>query len=81
MRAQIHAVEFFDDRGGDYYLISSKFEEDVRIIDQNRRVNHVNYTDIFNLSYPALGLSKKKFEEIIWHVDGIYEEYIESLTF
>ena len=38
-------------------------------------------TDIFNLSYPALGLSKKKFEEIIWHVDGIYEEYIESLAF
>jgi hypothetical protein len=38
-------------------------------------------TDIFNLSYPALGLSKKKFEEIIWHVDRIYEEYIESLTF
>ena len=38
-------------------------------------------TDIFNLSYPVLGLSKKRFEEIIWHVDGIYEEYIDSLTF
>jgi HD-like signal output (HDOD) protein len=37
--------------------------------------------DILNLPYKAIGLSKKKFDELIWYVNDIYEEYVNSLSF
>jgi hypothetical protein len=37
--------------------------------------------DIIALPYHAIGLTKKRFDELIWHVNEIYEEHINSLSF
>ena len=37
--------------------------------------------NILNLPYKAIGLSKKRFDELIWYVNDIYEEYVNSLSF
>jgi putative nucleotidyltransferase with HDIG domain len=37
--------------------------------------------DIYKLPYRELGISEKAFDELVWEVNDIYEEYINSLTF
>jgi len=37
--------------------------------------------DIYQLPYKKLGITKKRFDELIWQVNEIYEEYINSLSF
>jgi putative nucleotidyltransferase with HDIG domain len=37
--------------------------------------------DIMSLPYNTIGLTKKRFDELIWHVNEIYEDHINSLTF
>lgn len=38
-------------------------------------------TDVFKLPYAELGISEKKFNDVIWEVNDIYEEYVNSLSF
>jgi putative nucleotidyltransferase with HDIG domain len=37
--------------------------------------------DILSLPYTVMGLTRKRFDELIWYVNEIYEEHINSLTF
>jgi putative nucleotidyltransferase with HDIG domain len=37
--------------------------------------------DIYQLPYKNLGITKKRFDDLIWQVNEIYEEYINSLSF
>jgi HD-like signal output (HDOD) protein len=37
--------------------------------------------DIYQLPYKNLGITKKRFDDLIWKVNEIYEEYINSLSF
>jgi putative nucleotidyltransferase with HDIG domain len=37
--------------------------------------------DIFKLPYHELGITEKRFNDLIWEVNSIYEEYINSLSF
>jgi hypothetical protein len=37
--------------------------------------------DIFSLPYRELGISEKSFNSLIWEVNSIYEEYVNSLSF
>jgi putative nucleotidyltransferase with HDIG domain len=38
-------------------------------------------TDVFKLPYQEIGISEKKFNAVVWEVNDIYEEYINSLSF
>jgi putative nucleotidyltransferase with HDIG domain len=37
--------------------------------------------DIYQLPYDSLGVTKKRFDALIWHVNEIYEEYVNGLSF
>jgi putative nucleotidyltransferase with HDIG domain len=37
--------------------------------------------DIYGLPYRELGMSKKSFDELVWEVNELYEEYVNSLSF
>jgi putative nucleotidyltransferase with HDIG domain len=37
--------------------------------------------DLYQLPYKSLGITKKRFDELIWQVNEIYEEYVNSLSF
>lgn len=37
--------------------------------------------DVFKLPYQGLGVTEKSFKDLVWKVNDIYEEYVNSLSF